>query len=137
MMFQQLVFVVLAIISLITRMDNEFALAFQSVSIVLSPRQHGRTVTGYNSNMALYGLLGRLRKKRKVDQVSTIKVGDVLPVGVDVERLIKSSEGTTGGVLSEPVSIQDVLGPNKAILIGKGRNIRWILLRVTHFYCWF
>ena len=43
---------------------------------------------GRVSNTALYGLLGRFRKNRKVEQVATIKVGDKLPVGIDVERII-------------------------------------------------
>ena len=68
------------------------------------------------SNTLLYGLLGRFRKNRKVEQVETIKVGDNLPVDIDVERILTSSEN--GEQLSEPVAIQEVLGANKALLIG-------------------
>ena len=68
------------------------------------------------SNTALYGLLGRFRKNRKVEQVTTIKVGDKLPVGIDVERILATTEN--GEQLSEPVAIQEVLGSNKALLIG-------------------
>jgi glycerol kinase len=71
---------------------------------------------GRASNTALYGLLGRFRKNRKVEQVATIKVGDKLPVGVDVERILTSSEN--GEQLSEAVAIQYVLGSKKALLVG-------------------
>lgn len=71
---------------------------------------------GRASNTALYGLLGRFRKNRKVEQVATIKVGDKLPVGVDVERILTSSDH--GEQLSEAVAIQDVLGSKKALLVG-------------------
>ena len=89
------------------------------------------------SNTALYGLLGRFRKNRKVEQVTTIKVGDKLPVGVDVERILTTSEN--GEQLSEPVAIQDVLGANKALLVGtyyefEYATFAYVCLR-THFEC--
>jgi hypothetical protein len=70
------------------------------------------------TNTALYGILGRFRKKRKVDQVATIHVGDKLPTDVDIERLVTAADGMTTEPMSEPVSILEVLGPNKALLIG-------------------
>lgn len=95
-------------------------LAFQSSSVSISMQQRA------TSDSALYGLLGRFRKKRKVDQVTTIRVGDRLPADVDVERLVTATDGTTKEPQSEPVSILDVLGPNKALLIGT-RWLRWLL----------
>lgn len=68
----------------------------------------------------LYGLLGRFRNKRKVEQVATIQTGASLP-SVDVEKLTANEDGT---VKSEVVSIQEVLGTSKAILVGKSGNRR-------------
>jgi hypothetical protein len=103
------IFIVLAVASWVIPMG---VLAFQSSSLALSVHQQATT------NTALYGILGRFRKKRKVDQVATIRVGDKLPTDVDIERLVTGADGKTTEPMSEPVSILDVLGPNKALLIG-------------------
>ena len=77
-----------------------------------------------NTNTALYGLLGRFRNKRKVEQVKTIRVGDSLPTDVDVERLVplvsssSSDENKKSEIISEAVSIQEILGSKKALLVG-------------------
>ena len=99
----------LAVVSL-SLVTTPNVLAFQSRAFVTP---HAATDT------VLYGILGRFRKKRKVEQVSTIRVGDKLPTDVDIERLVTSADGKSTEALSEPVSILDVLGPNKALLIGK------------------
>ena len=62
----------------------------------------------------LYGLLNRFRKKKQPDQVATIVPGGLLPA-VDVERVVVAEDGS---LTSEVVSIQDVLGSAKAILVG-------------------
>ena len=87
--------------------------AYQLTRTTFAVRQQD---VGRVSSTALYGILGRFRKNRKVEQVATIKVGDALPDGVDVERLLSLSEN--GEQLSEPVAIKEVLGENKALLIG-------------------
>lgn len=102
-------FLVAAVASWIFPTD---VLAFQPSSMASSVHRQ------INTKTALYGILGRFRKKRKVDQVATIRVGDKLPTDVDIERLVTTADGKTTEPLSEPVSILDVLGPNKALLIG-------------------
>lgn len=78
--------------------------------------------TATSTTTQLHGLLGRLRNKRKVEQVATIAPGAALPA-VDVERLIAGAGGGGGEAesISEAVSIQDVLGTTKAILVGACR----------------
>ena len=102
-------FVLLAVLSIVKQNA-----AFQVTRTSFVARQRN---VDQMSSTTLYGLLGRFRKNRKVDQVATIKVGDKLPVGVDVERILTLSDNN-GEQLSEPVAIQDVLGSNKALLIG-------------------
>jgi hypothetical protein len=105
-------------------------LAYQLTRAPIVSRQYDITPlsrNGRSRNTALFGLLGRFRKNRKVEQVETIKVGDKLPVGVDVERLLTTPAGSsTGEQLSEPIAIQEVLGQNKALLIG------WYFARLSH-----
>jgi hypothetical protein len=67
----------------------------------------------------LYGLLGRFRNKRTVEQVVTIQPGARLPA-IDVERLVPSKDGT---FQTEATSIADVVGNTKALLIGTSRAI--------------
>jgi hypothetical protein len=58
--------------------------------------------------------LGRFRKKKKVEQVPEIQMGDSI-TDVDVEQMMVEEDGT---VHHEAVSIRDVLGQDKAILVG-------------------
>ena len=69
------------------------------------------------------GILGRFRKKRKVEDqpVNPIRVGETIQ-DADVERLNVSTKGDSKDddfVEHEPVSIRDVMGTGKAILLGK------------------
>jgi len=74
------------------------------------PRSQQRTPT------SLFGLLGRFRKQRPVEQVAPIQVGATLPE-IDVEKLTLDANGS---VTSEPVSIRDLLGTSsKAVLVGE------------------
>jgi hypothetical protein len=66
------------------------------------------------STTELYGLLGRFRNKRTVEQVVTIQPGSRLPA-IDVERLVPSKDGT---FQTEATSIADVVGNTKSLLIG-------------------
>jgi hypothetical protein len=96
--------------------------AFQSKQQIYVPRHQTNRInqSGRESQTELYGLFGRLRKDRKIEQVATIKVGDTLPSGVEIERLLPVTDDTKDGEqLSEPISIQDALGPNKALLVGR------------------
>jgi hypothetical protein len=102
---------VLFVVLVSTVMEHIAAYQLTRTNFVARQQSGGRV-----SNTAIYGLLGRFRKNRKVEQVATIKVGDKLPAGVDVERIVTTSEN--GEQLSEPVAIQDVLGANKALLVG-------------------
>ena len=73
--------------------------------------------------MAASGILGRFRKKRKVEDqpVNPIRVGETIQ-DADVERLNVSTKGDSKDddfVEHEPVSIRDVMGTGKAILLGK------------------
>jgi hypothetical protein len=61
------------------------------------------------------GLLGRFRKKRKVDQVPEISTGDGIS-DIDVEQMTVLEDGT---VQNEPTSIRTILGPGKAVLVGE------------------
>ncbi|KAI2498267.1 Redoxin [Fragilaria crotonensis] len=66
-------------------------------------------------------LLGRFRKKQKLQIPETISVGAPLP-DVDVEMLTvtNTEEGgdTAGKVTTIPISIKDVMGTGKSILVG-------------------
>jgi hypothetical protein len=117
MIRQWLCLVVVLAMVMTLQMD---VLAFQSSSMAQSELKPSA-----KSDTALFGLLGRFRNKRKVDQGTTIRVGDKLPTDVDVERLVMAVDFPTTEARSEPVSILDVLGPNKALLIG------------TRYLCWF
>ena len=66
-------------------------------------------------------LLGRFRKKQKIEIPETISIGTPLP-DVDVEMLTVSSSDEQGGeagkVMTLPISIKDVVGSGKSILVG-------------------
>ena len=62
-------------------------------------------------------LLGRFRKKEKLKIPSTITIGSPLPE-VDIEMLTVLSDDGGGGVTTIPVTIQEVLGTGKSILVG-------------------
>lgn len=63
-------------------------------------------------------LLGRFRKKEKLKIPSTIAIGSPLPE-VDVEMLtVLADDGEGGGVTTIPITIQEVLGTGKSILVG-------------------
>lgn len=85
------------------------AAACPTAALHVASSQHIRPPT------ALFGLLGRFRQQRKVEQVQRIEPGATIPV-VDVEKL---TVGEDGSVTTEVVSIQDVLGNSKAILVGE------------------
>lgn len=64
----------------------------------------------------LYGLFGRFRKKKTVEQVKPIVVGDLLPDG-DVEVLKHGAE--EGAVDYATESIRTLLGTGKTLLVGE------------------
>jgi hypothetical protein len=68
------------------------------------------------TNTRLYGLLGRFRKKKTVEQVKPIGVGDLLPDG-DVEVLKHGAE--EGAVDYATESIRTLLGQGKTLLVGE------------------
>ena len=61
------------------------------------------------------GILNRFRKKRKVEQVATITPGEAVK-DVDVEQIVVLDDGT---VQNNTLSIREVLGNGKSILLGK------------------
>ena len=63
----------------------------------------------------VFGILGRLRGKRKVDQRGTIAPGTAIE-DVDVEQLVIREDGTSEHVA---VSVKEVLGSNKTMLVGE------------------
>jgi hypothetical protein len=83
---------------------------------------HNTGSTGSSrSTTRLYGLLGRFRQKKTVEQVKTIGKGDMLPDG-DLEVLKQGGGGAEEG--GPPVeygteSIRDLLGRGKTLLVGE------------------
>jgi hypothetical protein len=80
-----------------------------------------RTTTRSSTTTRLYGLLGRFRQKKTVEQVKTIGKGDKLPDG-DVEVLKQGGGGAEEG--GPPVeygteSVRDLLGRGKTLLVGE------------------
>jgi hypothetical protein len=96
------------------------ALFFLAAAAPTAAALHVASLQPIRPPTALNGLLGRFRNQRKVEQVATIQPGATIPV-VDVEKL---TIGEDGSVTSEVVSIRDVLGTSKAILIGEYGLVR-------------
>lgn len=79
----------------------------------------------------LAGLLGRFRKKRRIEQVRTIQKGDSLPEG-DIE-VLKQGE-TEGAVDYDVVSVKELLGMGKTLLVGKLSSKQDVWMSSPHLY---
>jgi hypothetical protein len=119
-MVQQKLRGAIALLLWVVRTQDVDAFQLKQQTLFVPKPQNRISQNGRNSHTELYGLFGQLRKNRNVEQVTTIKVGDTLPSDVAVERLLPVSDETNSGEqLSEPISIQEVLGPNKSLLVGR------------------
>lgn len=103
------------------------ALAFHAPSRPVHPQSlPSLSRSALSAAPAASGILGRFRSKREVrDQpVNPVRVGDTIQ-DADVERLnvLTKSDSKDGGdeksIDNEAVSIRDVMGTGKAILLGK------------------
>jgi hypothetical protein len=98
------------LISILFCGSNDVATAFSPSSSARRP------VTVPRSRTRLHGLLGRFRKKKTVEQIKPISVGDLLPDG-DVEVLKHGAE--EGAVDYATESIRNLLGQGKTLLVGE------------------
>jgi hypothetical protein len=93
-----------------------WSLTAVSTTTAFAPLPSSRAVLETcQTNTRLFGLLGRFRNKREVEQVVTIQPGSKLP-SIDVEKLVLSKDGSS--FTSQAASIQEVLGNSKALLVG-------------------
>lgn len=91
------------------------------LALVVPLRSAHPKIRSPTTSTTLYGLLGRFRNKRTVEQGKMIQPGSELPK-VDVEQLVFSPDG--GPATSEAVAILDVVGTTtKALLIGMHEKI--------------
>lgn len=78
----------------------------------LTPRR--QTNVALQAATPVFGILGRFRKPRAVQQGRKIAPGTAI-ADVDVERLTFMEDGTTE---ASPVSIREILGSGSSMLVG-------------------
>jgi len=104
-----------SLLSAVVLASSCLLLSTTTLAFLPAPAQRHRCNSQLPAAPAVYGILGRFRQQKKVDQFKEIAVGETIG-DVDVEQIVVGDDGDAAK--AETVSIREVLGTGKVALIG-------------------